>query len=90
MRFFATDILFRHARELVQLISMLMFYNATIFTNAAGQIILKNKDAYATSIIDISDEDVISFITKRGNQEILISRLSMSWQVIPLNCRASS
>jgi hypothetical protein len=49
--------------------AMLMFYNATIFTNAAGQIILKNKDAYATSIIDIADDDVISFVTKRGNQE---------------------
>jgi hypothetical protein len=49
--------------------TMLMFYNATIFTNTAGQIILKNKDAYATSIIDIADEDVISFISKRGNQE---------------------
>ncbi|GAB1467569.1 hypothetical protein MASR2M64_02420 [Candidatus Cloacimonadota bacterium] len=49
--------------------TMLMFYNATIFTNAAGQIILKNKDAYSTTIIDIADEDVISFISKRGNQE---------------------
>ncbi len=49
--------------------TMLMFYNATIFTNAAGQIILKNKDAYSTAIIDIADEDVISFVTKRGNQE---------------------
>jgi hypothetical protein len=49
--------------------AMLMMYNATIFTNEAGQIILKNKDAYATDIIDIADEDVISFITKRVNQE---------------------
>lgn len=48
---------------------MLMFYNATIFTNAAGQIILKNKDAYSSTIIDIAEEDVISFVTKRGNQE---------------------
>jgi len=48
---------------------MLMLYNATIFTNAAGQIILKNKDAYATTIIDIADEDVVSFVVKRGNQE---------------------
>lgn len=28
-----------------------------------------NKDAYATTIIDIADEDVVSFIIKRGNQE---------------------
>ena len=48
---------------------MLMFYYATIFTNAAGQIILKNKDAYATAIIEIADEDVINHVTKRGNQE---------------------
>lgn len=48
---------------------MLMLYNATIFTNAAGQIILKNKDAYSATIIDIEDEDVISYVTKRGNQE---------------------
>lgn len=48
---------------------MLMLYNATIFTNAAGQIILKNKDAYSATIIDIEDGDVISFVTKRGNQE---------------------
>ncbi len=48
---------------------MLMLYNATIFTNAAGQIILKNKDAYSTTIIDIADEDVVSFVVKRGNQE---------------------
>lgn len=48
---------------------MLMFHNATIFTNPTGQIILKNKDAYSTAIIDIADEDVISFVTKRGNQE---------------------
>jgi len=49
--------------------AMLMLYNATIFTNPAGSIILKNKDAYATTIIDIADEDVVSFITRRGNQE---------------------
>ncbi len=49
--------------------AMLMFYNATIFTNTAGQIILKNKDAYSSAIIDIADDDVVSFITKRGNQE---------------------
>ncbi|GAB1467725.1 hypothetical protein MASR2M64_04080 [Candidatus Cloacimonadota bacterium] len=48
---------------------MLMLYNATIFTNAAGQIILKNKDAYSSTIIDIADEDVVSFANKRGNQE---------------------
>ena len=30
---------------------------------------LKNKDAYSTTIIDIEDKDVVSFIIKRGNQE---------------------
>lgn len=49
--------------------AILMIYNATIFTNEAGQIILKNKNAFATDIIDIADDDVISFITKRVNQE---------------------
>lgn len=48
---------------------MLMLNNATIFTNAAGQIILKNKDAYSTNAVDIDDKDVVSFIVKRGNQE---------------------
>ncbi|MDD2229826.1 MAG: hypothetical protein PHY48_10490 [Candidatus Cloacimonetes bacterium] len=46
-----------------------MLYNATIYTNVSGQIILKNKDDYSTAIIDIADEDVVSFMTKRGNPE---------------------
>lgn len=46
-----------------------MLYNATIFTNASRQIIFKNKDAYASAIIDIADEEVISFVTRLGNQE---------------------
>ncbi len=49
--------------------AMLMLYNATIYTNASGQIILKNKDAYSATIIDIADADVVSFMTKRGNPE---------------------
>lgn len=49
--------------------AMLMLYNATIFTNATGRIVLKNKDAYSTTIIDIEDKDVVSFIIKRGNPE---------------------
>ena len=48
---------------------MLMIYNANIISNPQGQIVLKNKDAYSTAIIDIADEDVISFVTKRGNPE---------------------
>jgi hypothetical protein len=48
---------------------MLMLYNATIFTDAQGRIVLKNKDAYSTTIVDIDDKDVVSFILKRGNQE---------------------
>ncbi|PKN77673.1 MAG: hypothetical protein CVU48_10835 [Candidatus Cloacimonetes bacterium HGW-Cloacimonetes-1] len=49
--------------------AMLMLYNATIFTTANGSITLKNKDAYSTTIIDIADDDVVSFVVKRGNQE---------------------
>ena len=49
--------------------AMLMLYNATIFSNPQGQIVFKNKDAYTTAIIDIEDDDVISFMIKRGNQE---------------------
>jgi hypothetical protein len=49
--------------------AMLMLYNATIFTDAIGRIVLKNKDAYSTNTIDIDDKDVVSFIVKRGNQE---------------------
>jgi|GEM_PF-5815349 len=49
--------------------AMLMLYNATIFTDAIGRVVLKNKDAYASTIIDIEDKDVVSFIVKRGNQE---------------------
>jgi hypothetical protein len=49
--------------------AMLMLYNATILTTPNGNIILKNKDAYSATIIDIADEDVVSLISKRGNQE---------------------
>jgi hypothetical protein len=49
--------------------AMLMLYNATLYTSPSGSIILKNKDAYSSTIIDIADEDVVTFITKRGNQE---------------------
>jgi hypothetical protein len=49
--------------------AMLMLYNATIYSNPAGQIILKNKDAYASAIIDIDADDVVDFVTKRGNPE---------------------
>ena len=48
---------------------MLMLYNATIYSNPAGQIILKNKDAYASAVIDIDADDVVDFVTKRGNPE---------------------
>ena len=44
-----------------------MLYNTTIFTNAAEQIILKNKDAYASIITDISYDDLVSFTTNRSN-----------------------
>ena len=49
--------------------AMLLLYNATVYTNASGTIIFKNKDAYSTAIIEIDDEDVISFMVKRGNPE---------------------
>lgn len=49
--------------------AMLMLYNATIFSNASGQIILKNKDYYAGNIINIADNDVVSYLIKRGTPE---------------------
>ena len=58
-----------HTDNLKALQAMLMLYNATIFSNPQGQIVIKNKDAYSTAIVDIEDEDVISFVIKRGNQE---------------------
>jgi len=47
----------------------LMLYNAVIFTDNYGNIIFRNKDAYSTTIIEIADDDVISLIRKRSNQE---------------------
>jgi hypothetical protein len=47
----------------------LMLYNAAIFTDTNGNIIFKNKDSYSTTIIDIADEDVVSLLKKRSNQE---------------------
>jgi len=49
--------------------AMLMLYNATLYTHPSGNIIFKNKDSYSSTIIDIAEEDVVTFITKRGNQE---------------------
>ncbi len=49
--------------------AMLMLYNATIFSNPQGQIVFKNKDVYASAIIDIDADDVVDFVTKRGNPE---------------------
>jgi hypothetical protein len=49
--------------------AMLMLYNATIFSDPEGHIVLKNKDAYASTIIDIDADDVVSFVSKRGNPE---------------------
>lgn len=48
---------------------MLMLCNATIFCDAAGRIILKNKDAFGGGVVDIDDDDVVRFVTKRGNHE---------------------
>lgn len=49
--------------------AMLMLYNATIYTDATGRIYLVNKDASSEVIINIEDRDVVSFVTKRRNQE---------------------
>jgi hypothetical protein len=48
---------------------MLMLYNATTFSNPQGQIVFKNKDAYSSTVIDIDADDVVDFVTKRGNPE---------------------
>lgn len=58
-----------HTNRLKALQAMLMLYNATIFSDPTGRIIFKNKDAYSATIIEIEDRDVVSFTTKRGNQE---------------------
>ncbi|MDD2231000.1 MAG: hypothetical protein PHY48_16555 [Candidatus Cloacimonetes bacterium] len=50
--------------------AMLMLYNATIFTDTLGRIVLKNKDAFSASVIDIEENDVVSLIIKRGNHEL--------------------
>ncbi len=49
--------------------AVLMLYNATIFSNPQGQIVFTNKDAYTSAIIDIDADDVVSFVSKRGNPE---------------------
>lgn len=49
--------------------AILLLYNATIYADAAGRIIMKNKDAYSANVIDIEDNDVVSFTVKRGHQE---------------------
>ena len=49
---------------------MLLLYNATIYCNNYGTIILKSKDSTATTTtINIQDADVLAFAIKRGNQE---------------------
>lgn len=58
-----------HTDNLKALQAMLMLYNATIFSNPQGQIVFKNKDAYTSAVIDIDEEDVVSFVSKRGNPE---------------------
>jgi len=49
--------------------TMLLLYNATIYSDVYGNIVFRNKSAYSSAIIDIADTDVISLTTKRGNQE---------------------
>jgi hypothetical protein len=49
--------------------AMLMLYNATIFSNPQGQIVFRNKDAYSDTIVDIYADDIVSFVSKRGNPE---------------------
>lgn len=50
--------------------AMLMFYNATLYTDSYGQIILACKGTYSTIVNAIDDDDVVSFKIKRGNQEV--------------------
>lgn len=49
--------------------AMLMMYNATLFCDAAGNIVLKNKDSYASSIIEVHEQNVVKLLVKRGSQE---------------------
>lgn len=50
--------------------AMLMFYNATVYTDAFGRIILANKGTYSATVVEIDDDDVVSMSVKRGNQEV--------------------
>jgi hypothetical protein len=58
-----------HTGMMKVLRAMLMLYNATLYTDAQGRIILANKGAYSNNIIDIEDRDVVSFVLKRTSQE---------------------
>lgn len=58
-----------HTGMLKVLQAMLLLYNATLYTDAHGRIVLANKDAYSPAIVDIDERDVVSFVTKRSNQE---------------------
>jgi len=50
--------------------AMLLFYNATLYTDAIGRIILANKGSYSSTVVEIDDDDVVSMSIKRGNQEV--------------------
>jgi len=49
--------------------AMLLLYNATLYSDSLGRIIFKNKDAYSSTITEIADTDVVSFVIKRGNPQ---------------------
>ncbi len=49
--------------------AMLMLYNATICCDAAGTIILKSKAAVGATAVTVADNDVVSMVRKRMNQE---------------------
>lgn len=49
--------------------AMMLLYNYTLYSSPSGSIVLRPKDGYSDTIIDIEDRDVVSFVLKRVSQE---------------------
>lgn len=60
---------YAQTENLKTLQAMMLLYNYTLYSSPSGSILLKPKDGYSDTIIDIAANDVVSLVTKRGNQE---------------------
>lgn len=49
--------------------AMLLLYNATVYCDAAGLIVFRNKDDFSGSVTTIPDTAVVALSVKRSNQE---------------------